>query len=59
MASGTALTGPHPWRGWLVDRLAAITVSDEFAGRRWMAEHRHRAVPRVPGEVRRPVSLRR
>jgi len=36
----------------------AITVSDEFAGRRWMAEHRHRAVPRVPGEVRRPVSLR-
>jgi hypothetical protein len=54
--SGTALTVPI-LEGWLVDHLVAITVSDEFVDRRWMAEHRSGRCP-VPGGVRRPMSQR-
>lgn len=55
-SSGTALTVPI-LEGWLVDHLVAITVSDEFVDRRWMAEHRSGRCP-VPGGVRRPMSQR-
>jgi hypothetical protein len=50
---------PGPCHGRPVDRSAAITVSDEFADRRWMAVHRFRAVTPAESGVGQPCPAMR